>query len=146
MIRVGKILAYIRKHKDFKQSALIARLKEYRSEGQIRDIEAGRTAYIDPPLLFAWLEFLELQPNECEFLVQENVRCSVRSELEQIKVFKVRPQILAAIADLGALLTRGKPIEILKVIADVNKHNLPYLLIRPPYIDAVVTSINKDSQ
>lgn len=145
MIRVGKILAYIRKQKDFKQSALVARLNEYRSEGQIRDIEAGRTAYIDPSLLIAWLEFLELTPAECEFLVQENVRCLLRSELEQIKVFKVRPQILASIADLGALLTRGKPIEILKIVADVNKHNLPHLLVRPPYIDAVITSINKEA-
>lgn len=144
MIKVGRILAAIRKDKGFTQGSLIKQVKQYCSEGQIRDTEAGRTAYIAPVVLHNWLEFLELSEPECEFLIQENVRCLIRSELEAIKAFKVKPHLLAPIADLGAMITRGKLIDTTTVAAEINKHILPHLYIRPPYIDSVITRINKE--
>lgn len=144
MIKVGKILAYIRKDKGFTQGALIKYVKDYCSEGQVRDIEAGRTAYIKPVLLLAFMEFLELNEIECEFLVQENVRCLLRDELKDISGLKNRKQLVAAIADLATMLVRARTIDTTTVAAEINKHTLPYLYKRPAYIDSILTSISKD--
>lgn len=144
MMKVGKILAYIRKDKGFTQGSLIKQIKQYCSEGQIRDIEAGRTAYIPPVVLNNWMEFLELSEVECEFLVQENIRCLLRDELKDIPGLKTRIQLSAAIADLASMLVRARTIDIATVATEINKHVLPYLYIRPPYIDSVITRINKE--
>lgn len=145
MITVGRILAAIRREKEYQQSMLHKAVGHLTGIGAIRDAEAGRNPYIEPKLLAAWMEWLELTPMECEFLVQENVRCLVRSQLSANKALKVRPQLLAAISDLVALLTRGKPVEVTKITAELTRHNLPHLLIRPPYIDATIARINKES-
>lgn len=144
MIPVGKILGRIRRSKDYQQNGLHAALYDVCSLGQIRDIEAGRTKYIKPVVLFRWMEWLELNPMECEFLVQENVRCLCRDELGQCKALAVRPQLLAVMADLAALLTRGKQIGVQEVTAQITKHILPHLMQRPPYIDSIMTTISKE--
>ena len=141
MIPVGKILANIRRNKGYQQSGLVAHLHEDCSVGQIRDIEVGRTKYSKPVILFKWLEWLDLDPKECEYLVQENVRCLIRDQLKEVKILQVKPNLLAAVADLCAMLTKGKQIDTNLVAAELAKHILPHLLIRPPYID---TMINKE--
>jgi len=141
MMPVGKILANIRRNKGYQQSGLVAHLHEDCSVGQIRDIEVGRTKYIKPVILFKWIEYLELSPAESEYLVQENIRCLIRDQLKDIKILQTKPNLLAAVADLCAMLTRGKQVETNLVAAELAKHILPHLLIRPPYID---TMINKE--
>jgi hypothetical protein len=140
MIPVGKILANIRRNKGYQQSGLVHHLRQECSVGQVRDIEVGRTKYIKPVILFKWLEWLELSPTESEYLVQENVRCLLRDQLKEVKILQVKPNLLAAVADLCAMLTRGKNLDTNLVAAEMAKHILPHLLIRPPYID---TMINK---
>lgn len=144
MITVGKILAAIRRNKDYQQNALHAELQSVCSLGQIRDIEAGRTHYIKPKLLIVWIDWLELTELESQFLLQENIRCLYRHELQNIGVLRVKPQLLAAIADLVAMVTCGKQIELGTVVTEITKHNLPHLLRRPPYIDSIMTTISKE--
>ena len=143
MITVGRILAAIRRSKEYQQNGLHVELRDVCSLGQLRDIEAGRTTYIKPTILFKWMQWLELSEIECEFLVQENIRCLCRNELG-VNALKVRPQLLAAVADLTALLVRGKKIKVDTVTAEITKHILPHLLQRPPYIDSIMTRISKE--
>lgn len=142
MITVGRILAAIRRQKDFQQGMLHKHLDNLISLGGIRDIETGRIPYIEPKILVIWLEWLELAPNECEYLVQENVRCLIYHQLSEIKALKVRPMLLRAMADTVALCVRGKPIDVTKITSTMTVQNLPHLLIRPPYIDTLVSAIN----
>jgi len=141
MITVGRILAAIRRDKQYQQGALHTHLKEYISLGQLRLIESGHTHYIDPVVLHKWLEWLELPPEQCEYLIQDNIRCLVRHQLSDVKLLKVKPQLLAAIADLVSLITRGKPIEIDRVVGQLTTHNLPHLLTRPAYIDTMINRV-----
>lgn len=143
MIPVGKILAAIRKNKDYQQNSLHLALKDVCSLGQLRDIEAGRTQYIKPQILTKWMEWLELNEIECQFLIQENLRCLVREELSTSNMLKVRPQLLGSLADLTVLIGQNKQIDIRQVSAEITKHILPHLLKRPPYIDAIMDRINE---
>lgn len=141
MITVGLILANIRRNKGYQQTVLLSTLKQAASVGQIRDIEAGRTAYIKPPLLLAWMDWLELTELEREFLVQENVRCHYRHELKQVNILKAKPQLLAVFADIATLATKGANIDTTQIVAELVKHTLPHLLKRPPYVDTIMSKM-----